>query len=256
MTLQVIKEKTDSEDFRESLQVEQEFFNGSDTDKINTYIEKCIASKQPLQKVLRLICLQCLVNNGFKAKLLDYYRREIVHAYGFEHLLTLHNLEQIGLLKTAGPKTYTTIKKSLGLVVEDVHEQNPNDIAYVHSGYAPLSVRIAQFLSRQTSWHGLEEVLKQLAGPTVEELQHVPPALLKKSSGGQGSATNGDGPTKVTLVYFLGGCTYTEVAALRFLAQQENAPTDFIIATTKLVNGNTLLEPLFEKIEKAPTVNG
>jgi len=37
--------------------------------------------------------------------------------------------------------------------------------------------------------------------------------------GGQSSA---DGPPRVTLVYFLGGCTYAEISALRFLAQQEN----------------------------------
>eukprot|EP00794_Sanderia_malayensis_P018179 gene18179-19993_t len=248
---EIIKEKTNLEDFREALITEQEFFNGIDSDKINAYIDKCIASKQPLTKVLRLVCLQCLVNNGFKAKLFDYYRREIIHAYGFEHSLTLHNLEQLGMLKPAGQRTYTTLKKSLGLVVEDVHEQNPTDIAYVHSGYAPLSIRLAQFMSRQTSWHGLEEVLKQLPGPTVDEIQFVPPSLLKKSSAATASGAGGDGPSKVTLAYFLGGCTYSEVAALRFLAQQENSPTDYIIATTKLINGNTLLESLFEKIEKA-----
>ena len=180
----------------------------------------------------------------------DYYRREVINAYGFEHLLTLNNLEQVGLLKSAAPKSYATIRKSLGLVVEDVHEQNPNDIAYTYSGYAPLSVRLAQFLARQASWHGLEEVLRQLPGPTIEEVQYVPPALLKKSQSGQGSGSSGDGPSKITLVYFIGGCTHAEVSALRFLAQQENAPTDFVIATTKLINGNSLIEPLVEKINE------
>ena len=253
---QVIKEHTDSDEFREGLRVEQEFFNGMDTDKFHAYIDKCIGCKQPLTKVLRLVCLQCIANNGFKAKLFDYYRREIINAYGFEHLLTLNNLEQVGMMKISGPKSYATIRKSLGLVVDDVHEQNPNDIAYVYSGYAPLSIRLAQFLSRQSSWHGLEEVLKQLPGPTVEEIQYVPPALLKKSPGGQSGNAGGDGPSKVTLVYFLGGCTQSEISALRFLAQQENAPTDFLIATTKLINGNSLLETLFEPIDNSPAVNG
>ena len=36
--------------------------------------------------------------------------------------------------------------------------QNPNDIAYVFSGYAPLTVRLAQFLARPQGWRGLEEV--------------------------------------------------------------------------------------------------
>ena len=37
-----------------------------------------------------------------------------------------------------------------------------------------------------------------------------------------GSSESGDGPQKLTLVYFLGGCTYAEVAALRFLSLQDN----------------------------------
>ena len=255
---EVIKETTDSEDFRESLKVEQEFFNGIDTDRAHPYIERCIGVKEPLAKVLRLICLQCLVNNGFKQKLLDYYRREIAHTYGFEHLLTLANLENMGMLRLSGSRggcltNYSTLRKSLKLVVDDVKEQNPNDIAYVHSGYAPLSVRLAQYLERQSGWRGLEETLKNLPGPTFEEKQYVPPALLKKSVGGSGvGGSHYDGPTKVTLVYFLGGCTYSEIAALRFLAQQEGATTDYIIATTKIINSKDMMGYLTETLEPAP----
>ena len=41
-----------------------------------------------------------------------------------------------------------------------VYLQNPNDIAYVFSGYAPLTVRLAQFLARPQGWRGLEEVIR------------------------------------------------------------------------------------------------
>ena len=60
------------------------------------------------------------------------------------------------------------------------HQQNPNDIAYVHSGYAPLSVRLVQFLERQSGWRGMEELLRNIPGHTVEEKQDIPPALVKK----------------------------------------------------------------------------
>lgn len=254
---EVIKENTDSDDFRESLTVEQEFFNGIDTDKPHPYIEKCIGIKEPLTKVLKLICLQCLVNNGFKSKLFDYYRQEVIHSYGFEQILTLSNLEQVNLLRGSGPRIYPMLRKSLRLVVDDVQEQNPTDIAYVHSGYAPLSVRLAQFLERQSGWRGLDEVVKQLPGPTIEETQYVPPALLKKAPTIHGhGGSHAEGPPRVTLVYFLGGCTYSEIAALRWLAQQENAPTDYIIATTKIISGKDLIESLIDKVDKAPTVNG
>jgi len=44
------------------------------------------------------------------------------------------------------------------------------------------------------------------------------------------------------LVFFIGGCTYTEVAALRFLSQKEESTFDFIIATTKMINGNSFIK--------------
>jgi len=42
-----------------------------------------------------------------------------------------------------------------------------------------------------------------------------------------------------TVVFFLGGCTYTEIAALRWMAKQTTGRR-FIIATTGIINGNTV----------------
>lgn len=47
---------------------------------------------------------------------------------------------------------------------------------------------------------------------------------------------------RVILVFFLGGCTFAEISALRFLSQQEDNNVEFLIATTKLVNRNTFLD--------------
>ena len=86
-------------------------------------------------QVLRLICLQCIVNSGLKPKVLEHYKREIIHSYGFEHFLTLENLEKVGLLRVQqGRGTYSTFRKTLKLTVDDVSEHDPTDISYVHSG--------------------------------------------------------------------------------------------------------------------------
>ncbi|XP_040842996.1 vacuolar protein sorting-associated protein 33A isoform X3 [Ochotona curzoniae] len=227
-----------SEDFFDKLTVEQEFMSGIDTDKVNSYIEDCIAQKHPLIKVLRLICLQSVCNSGLKQKVLDYYKREILQTYGYEHMLSLHNLEKAGLLKlqTGGRNNYPTIRKTLRLWMDDVNEQNPTDISYVYSGYAPLSVRLAQLLSRP-GWRSIEEVLRMLPGPHFEERQPLPTGLQKKRQPGE---------NRVTLVFFLGGVTFAEIAALRFLSQLEDGGTEYVIATTKLVNGSSWLEALME----------
>ena len=43
--------------------------------------------------------------------------------YGFSHVLTLNNLEKVGLLKVQGQRTYPTVRKSMRLIVEEVNEQ-------------------------------------------------------------------------------------------------------------------------------------
>uniref|UniRef100_A0A8D0H5B9 Vacuolar protein sorting-associated protein 33A n=1 Tax=Sphenodon punctatus TaxID=8508 RepID=A0A8D0H5B9_SPHPU len=178
---ELIKDITTSEDFFDNLTVEQEFMSGIDTDKTNNYIEDCIAQKHPLIKILRMVCLQSVCNSGLKQKVLDYYKREILQTYGYEHILTLNNLEKAGLLKpqASGRNNYPTIRKTMRLWMDDINEQNPNDISYVYSGYAPLSVRLAQLLARP-GWRSIEEVLKMLPGPHFEERQQLPTGLQKK----------------------------------------------------------------------------
>lgn len=238
---ELVKDITGSETFFDNLTVEQEFMSGIDTDKINNYIEDSIAQKEPLTKVLRLVCMQSVCNNGLKPKVLDYYKREILQTYGYEHILTLNNLEKAGLLKsqTSTRNNYPTIRKTLRLWMDDINEQNPNDISYVYSGYAPLSVRLTQLLARP-GWRSIEEVLKMLPGPHFEERQQLPSGLHKKRQQGE---------NRVTLVFFLGGVTYAEIAALRFLSQMEEGGTEYIIATTKLINGTSWIKSMMDKLE-------
>ena len=61
-----------------------------------------------------------------------------MQTYGYEMMLTINSLERASLLKRSDSalksNPWTTIKKSFKLLVEDVSEVNPNDIAYVYSG--------------------------------------------------------------------------------------------------------------------------
>ncbi len=67
--------------------------------------------------------------------------------YGVDHILTLQNLARLSLFKPSDPaikNPYSQICRNLKVIVDDVDEQKPNDISYVYSGYAPISVRIVQ----------------------------------------------------------------------------------------------------------------
>jgi len=97
---------------------------------------------------------------------------------------------------TASRSMFSNLRKTLRLIVDEVDEQKPDDIAYVYSGYAPLSIRLVQcivqkhvILAAQASdnqgrlantlaslpnalgWRGFEEPLKLVKGRTFDEIQ-------------------------------------------------------------------------------------
>ncbi|XP_071652634.1 vacuolar protein sorting-associated protein 33A-like, partial [Temnothorax longispinosus] len=246
---EMIKEVTDSSNFLESLQVEQELLNCIETDKPNAYIEDMIAQQQPLLKVLRLLCIQSLTNSGLKPKLLDYYKREIIHTYGFQHLPTILNLEKAGLLKQQqSVRQYAVLRKALRLTVEDESEIAPKDISYVHSIYAPLSVRLAEQLVQLNGWQGLNDVMGLLPGPTISSVPYNVSSSVRRNS--ITSEDSSSEPPKLILVFFIGGCTFAEISALRFLSQQEDLNVEFVVGTTRLINGDTFLTSLMEDLER------
>ncbi|KAF0313494.1 Vacuolar protein sorting-associated protein 33A [Amphibalanus amphitrite] len=146
---------------------------------------------------------------------------------------------------TRGRTTYSALRRQLKLTVDDVNEQAPTDISYTFSGYAPLSVRLAQLLARP-GWRSVSEALALLPGPTLMEEQPAPAAARNRRDTGPLGLSADD--ARLTLVVFLGGATFAEVAALRFLSSQEDAPTEYVIATTKMINGNSLISSLSEEL--------
>ncbi|XP_042951608.1 vacuolar protein-sorting-associated protein 33 homolog isoform X6 [Carya illinoinensis] len=140
---------TSKPSFLGQLDMEHTIVEAQSYDICYEYIEEMIHKQEPLVNVLRLLILFSVTNSGLPKKHFDYLRRELLHSYGFEHMATLNNLEKAGLLKKQETKSnWLTIKRALQLVVDDTDTANPNDIAYVFSGYAPLSIRLIQHAVR------------------------------------------------------------------------------------------------------------
>ncbi|KAI8053101.1 Sec1-like protein [Syncephalis plumigaleata] len=243
-----IQKWIDTDSFRDYLEAQQALLDGQDTNAHSNTVEELINQQAPIEQVLRLLCLQSLVNHGLKVKQYDFFRYEIVQTYGYEHMLTLQRLAKAGLLipQGSGRNHYPTLRKQLRLSVPDVDEQNPTDIAYVYSGYAPLSVRLVQCASRVparglagiSGWRGYEDALRLMKGETVDEVQRVDDSIsqqwVKRHPG-----------ERATVVLFLGGCTYTEVAALRFHTRKEPG-RHYLIVTTQMLSGQQLIRSLME----------
>jgi vacuolar protein sorting-associated protein 33A len=75
--------------------------------------------------------------------------------------------EHAGLVrKQEGKASFGVVKRGLRLLVDDIDDKDPSDIAYVFSGYAPLSIRLVEAAVKGA---GLpEDVLKTLPGPSFD----------------------------------------------------------------------------------------
>lgn len=143
--------------------------------------------------------MQSAINSGFKPKVLEYYKKEIIQTYGFEHLITMKLLENSGLIKIqvkyptqhckcigqtlcliilfnycvillkTSSRSYAVCRRLLKLDVYEMSEVDPDDINYVYGIYAPLSVRLVQHIAKSDS-KVLSDVLPLLPGPLVEQV--------------------------------------------------------------------------------------
>lgn len=56
------------------------------------------------------------------------------------------------------------------------------------------------------------------------------------------------------VVMFIGGATFAEISGLRWLSMRPDVNADFLVTTTKLINGSTLLDTFVDdKVRQALT---
>lgn len=294
--------------FKGLLEVQQNLAAGADPSSQFDGIEELIARDAPLRETLRLLCIYSCISGGIKPKDFEQFKRLILQGYGYQHLLTLNNLEKLQLFLSRssplagmipmtgnagadGNKTnYTYLRKQLRLIVDEVQEDDPNDVAYVYSGYAPLSIRLVQCILQKQyllsitkgngaanasgiapgagaqGWHGFDEAVKHVRGQTFYELQKGEDKAVKARS-----LLSGNGHKQTVFVVFIGGVTFTEIAALRFIAKQEEGKSsegrgrgtcqpvqkltfhslpdrrNIVICATSIISGNRMMDAAIEK---------
>lgn len=296
---EIMSHTFNSELFTRILEVQQNLAAGADPTAQHDNIEELIARDVPLTTILRLLCLESCVAGGLRPKDLEHFKTLVLHAYGHHHLLTLDRLEKMGLLlpraggsvltslpqaaigvagtgsHTPAPRTnYAAIRKPLRLIVDEVDEAHPTDIAYVYSGYAPLSVRLVQAILQKPyllalasgakpalptpggtpaaptaanittsthGWQGFEDALRHIKGETFSRVQKGEEGASKARA-----VLAGTGGRKTVVVMFLGGVTRTEIAALRFLGRGEGGRR-VLVCTTGVVGGEGMMGVAVER---------
>ncbi|PHJ16389.1 sec1 family domain-containing [Cystoisospora suis] len=205
-----------------------------------------------VEDVYRLLCLASLLNGGLKGKQLEGLKRGLVQQHGLKEVVRMAHLQQVGLLRQAdgggasssggagkgvcGVGSWKTLKKECRLMVDE--ELSSGDIAYACSGYAPLSVRLIQFLHEfPNGWRSIPHVLSLLWGPALEVRQQQPQPPLavlqlqqqqkllqqQQREAESASTERAMDPKQMTtiMVMYLGGVTYAEIAAIRRLNELE-----------------------------------
>uniref|UniRef100_A0A669EPI4 VPS33B late endosome and lysosome associated n=1 Tax=Oreochromis niloticus TaxID=8128 RepID=A0A669EPI4_ORENI len=259
----IMKKKT-KQDFQELLKTEHLLLEGFEIRECISYIEEHINRQVSMVESLRLLCLLSITENGLLPKDYRSLKAQYLQSYGVDHLLTFSNLRQLGLLveqqpgetltvmeskvgklvndKTAGKLTdafsslakksnFRALSRKLNLVPKMDEEYDlrvPRDMAYIFSGaYIPLSCKLIEQVLERDGWMGLEEVTRLLNGHEF--------AVTVDSKGKNDTQ-------RIILVMFLGGCTYSEISALRFLGREKGYK--FIVVTTAITNSSRLLEAL------------
>uniref|UniRef100_A0A8C3VC03 VP33B protein n=1 Tax=Catharus ustulatus TaxID=91951 RepID=A0A8C3VC03_CATUS len=255
----IMKKKT-KQDFQETIKAEHSLLEGFDIRESTSFIEEHIDRQVSPIESLRLMCLLSITENGECPA--GQRHRAPALSYGPEHLLTFHNLKRIGLLteqsagetltaveskvsklvtdRAAGKITdafnslarksnFRAISKKLGLIPRLDGEYDlkmPRDMAYVFGGaYVPLSCKIIEQVSSSApaDWHGLER-----SAPADSAAEENPACEAQR----------------VVLAVFLGGCTFSEIAALRFLGKERGCK--FIFLTTAITNSARMMEAMIE----------
>lgn len=285
--------------FTRTLEVQQNTVAGGDLLAANETIDELISRGASIQMVLRLLCLESCVAAGLRSRDFDALRRSVLLAYGYQHLLTLSNLEKIGLLYQRSSTfstsrsvssaniqstNYTQVRKQLRLIVDEINESEPDDIAYTYSGYAPLSVRLVQcILQKQkiasltnssaaaaatigsgtnpltaaaanttalSSSHGFrpfDDAVRAIRGVTADISQSGEERAMRArmSLASPHAANEQQQQQKTVLVFYLGGVCRAEISALRFVAKQ--IKKRIVVCTTNMISGNGMIDAVIEE---------
>eukprot|EP01065_Artemidia_motanka_P001781 TRINITY_DN10832_c0_g1_i1.p1 TRINITY_DN10832_c0_g1~~TRINITY_DN10832_c0_g1_i1.p1 ORF type:complete len:650 (+),score=210.47 TRINITY_DN10832_c0_g1_i1:82-2031(+) len=245
------------------LSTERRILEGRDEAQVIQTIQDMMFTQQRAATVLRLICMLSLVGGGLKPRVYDQFKTLLTQNYGLYVLVTLENLEKAGLLRrqesrpalaqfaslAGGASQLAVLQKYMSLLPRLDADGRPVDEADAYEtcgGYAPICCRLIEAATRGRTrgWKTVEQsgLLQALPGPTF------PPDDQADHRTAQESGTQ-----RVVMVFFIGGCTRSEVSAFRALTNrtvkgsddQEGLHTTYLIGTTKLVTGDSLIESLF-----------
>ncbi|CAF1179241.1 unnamed protein product [Adineta ricciae] len=278
-----IYEKKKAADFKIQLEMEANILHSENFDEIVSYIHTMICRCEPNKyRPLQLLCLLCTANNGLGRELYELLCRSYLQAYGYENIPLLYKLEQLRFFyvkrqcdipvptnsaTTAGSRGEAFFKRGIQAaqnltdkaqtqktffqfmrkrlnLTPDLNQQTKTvpgpDMADVFDSiYVPLSCRlIEEALINDGKLAMFQHELIQRGYPGAEDL------FVQRSSGVSTRSQFHDNQQSI-LIVFIGGCTQSEINALRMLAlSKSNVKLRFYFAPTSVWTHTRLLQEI------------
>jgi hypothetical protein len=225
-------------DYSDCLSLEQSIIYGENTREMMETLELLMAKGVERDNILRLFALCSVTQSGLKEKVYQELYKEYVDCYGFEEMNTLLNMEEMGLFVKKQSRykyDWARIMKDFLIINEEVQLKTPVDYSYVYNGYSPLSVKLVDYCMNEKGLGTIDNKLRYVT-PKYKYPANERELFEKRgiySSGGK----------KVIMVFYIGGVTYAEISAIRFLNKLHSDKV-FVIATTQIINYKKCMEQM------------
>ena len=215
--------------YRLSLMFEQGLLVGELPNELHNFYDNLMGQKNNKDLILKLLCLESLVQSGIKNKFYDDFKRDYFNIYGQQEIFLWNNLEKMNILKKEDRKyTYYNTNKGLNLINDNVNVLKPNDPSYSYGGYCPITVKLIE-KAINGGWNDIKYVLNDLPGEFLYPNDEKDILFPKSKS--------------FILLVFVGGITYGEIASLRYL-NNKNTKIKFIILTTHIITNKRFFQSI------------
>ena len=231
------------------IQKEQILLSGDAPQDLHNYYDEILCEQKDLISLIKLMIIESLTQNGVQGY--QKLKREILNIYGFQKIFLFRDLEMLGWLKekqiiknikNITNLTYANIYEKMNLFNENNRPMEIKDCSYVLSGYCPLGLKIIES-AIYGRWSTIIDTLKKIPGATSYPSDETVISRPKKDK-------------NIMFIIFIGGVTYTEIEAIRFLNRKfnednlkgKNKKIQFIILTTGILNSKKIIENLGKDI--------
>ncbi|XP_021956279.1 vacuolar protein sorting-associated protein 33B [Folsomia candida] len=265
-------DKNKSLNLKKLVDLQENILDNLDNKETLNFLEDSMSRELDFKQILRLFCLCTLAQDGLRD--LKSLTTQFVQSYGFKHLISLHNLEAVGLLynftgieanvkgvaqvmnRVASSSPFSSsgntgnVKKQTMVPYQNIVKKlapssnvqvdviSQNHPSYIFNGkYTPLVAKLTEEIISILIAPKMNSALIERKLEDLMKMYNVTSSTVKCKSG-----VEAYGRGRNVLVFVIGGISRGEIAALQVVAK--NLSFNIICGGTDITNGTKLVSSL------------